>query len=270
QAAQEQPFFVYLAHPMPHVPLFVAEERAEASGAGLYGDVIAEIDWSAGQVLETIERLGLDDNTLVLFTSDNGPWLSYGNHSGVTGGLREGKGTTWEGGVRVPLIARWPGVIPAGRTVDTPAMTIDVMPAMAELLGAPLPERPIDGRSMWPLLTGTSDAPPQDTYFFYYHVNALHAVRSGPWKLYFPHRYRTMQGQDDGLAGMPGKYTHLNTATALYNLADDPFETTDVADQHPDVIARLSILADSMRADLSDSLTGVEGSGHREPGRLAP
>ncbi|MEM1096347.1 MAG: sulfatase [Bacteroidota bacterium] len=270
QAAQERPFFVYLAHPMPHVPLFVAEERADASGAGLYGDVIAEIDWSAGEVLGTIARLGLDDNTLVIFTSDNGPWLSYGNHSGVTGGLREGKGTTWEGGVRVPFIARWPGVIPAGRTVDTPAMTIDVLPAMAELLGIPLPERPIDGRSMWPLLTGASDAPPQDAYFFYYHVNELQAMRSGPWKLYFPHRYRTMQGQDGGLDGMPGKYTHLNTGTELYNLANDPFETTDVAAQHPAVVARLSVLADSMRADLGDRLTGVEGTGYREPGRLVP
>ncbi|GAB5521087.1 MAG: sulfatase [Rhodothermales bacterium] len=268
KAAQDQPFFAYLAHPMPHVPLFVSEERAEASGAGLYGDVIAEIDWSAGQVLETIKRLGLDDNTLVIFTSDNGPWLSYGNHSGVTGGLREGKGTTWEGGVRVPFIARWPGVIPAGRTVDTPAMTIDVLPAMAELLDAPLPNHRIDGRSMWPLLTGTSEASPQDTYFFYYHTNELQSMRSGPWKLYFPHRYRTMQGQANGLDGMPGKYTHLTTDTELYNLADDPFETTDVADQHPDVIARLSVLADSMRADLSDRLTGVAGTGHREPGRI--
>ena len=266
---QGTPFFVYLAHPMPHVPLFVAEERQGHSGAGLFGDVIKEIDWSAGQILNTLERLGIHENTLVIFTSDNGPWLSYGDHAGSTGGLREGKGTTWEGGVRVPFIARWPGHIPEDLEVSTPAMTIDVFPTLAGLIEAPLPDHPIDGQSIWTLMNGTSTDPVQEAYYFYYHQNQLHALRSGNWKLFFPHRYRTMDGQDPGKDGVPGKYTHYELEEIeLYNLASDPTETTNVADQHPEVVAQLSALADLAREDMGDSLTGMEGNNTRDPGRV--
>ena len=139
QKNKDRPFFLYLAHSMPHVPLFVSERFKGKSEAGLYGDVVMELDWSVGQVLQTLQQLGIDDNTLVIFTSDNGPWLSYGNHAGTAGLLREGKGTTWEGGVRVPFIARWPGRIPAGKTQPEPAMTIDLLPTIAQLTGAKLP-----------------------------------------------------------------------------------------------------------------------------------
>ena len=267
--ANEEPFFLYLAHPMPHVPLFVAEERAGHSGAGLYGDVIKEIDWSAGQILQAVERLGVDDNTLVVFTSDNGPWLSYGNHAGSALPLREGKGTTWDGGVRVPFIARWPGQIPASLEVDTPAMTIDLFPTMAQLIDAPLPAHKIDGKSIWPLLTGKSTESPQEAYFFYYRQNELHSMRSGQWKLHFPHTYRTMEGRELGRDGIPGKYNYdAEVGLELYDMENDISEEKNVASDHPDIVEQLVKLADAARADLGDRLTDVEGTGIREPGRV--
>ena len=269
QAELEQPFFLYVAHPMPHVPLFVSDERAGQSGAGLFGDVIHEIDWSMGEILRTLEETGQASNTLVLFTSDNGPWLSYGNHAGSAGPLREGKGTAFEGGVRVPLLAYWPSVLEAGQTVDAPAMTIDVFPTLAGLIGAELPEHPIDGRDIWPLLTGERSDAVQTAYFFWYRVNELHAVRSGRWKLHFPHTYRTMMGQLPGQDGLPGKYnTGVKIGLELFDLESDIGESRNVADQHPDVVARLSHLADSMRSVLGDRLTGMAGSEVREPGRI--
>ena len=267
--AQETPFFVYLAHPMPHVPLFVSEEREGHSEAGLYGDVIKEIDWSVGQVLETLRQAGIDEQTLVIFTSDNGPWLSYGNHAGSAGPLREGKGTAWDGGVRVPFIARWPGRLPEGLEVSTPAMTIDVFPTLAERIQADLPDHPIDGKSMWSLMTGESTASPQEAYYFYYRHNELHAMRSGKWKLQFPHTYRTMIGQEPGKDGMPGNYDYAaETGLALYDLESDIAESHDLSSQFPDVVERLSRMADAKRAELGDRLTGVTGTGVREPGRV--
>ncbi len=267
--ANDTPFFLYLAHPMPHVPLFVAEEREGHSGAGLYGDVIKEIDWSAGQILDTVKRLGVDDNTLVIFTSDNGPWLSYGNHAGSALPLREGKGTTWEGGVRVPFIARWPGEIPEGLEVTTPAMTIDLFPTLAELIDAPLPNHTIDGKPIWSLLTGASNESPHEAYYFYYHQNELHSIRSGKWKLHFPHRYRTMEGREIGNDGIPGKYNYQAQAgLELYDLDADISEQNNLVDVHPEIVEQLSKLADAKRADLGDALTETEASGAREPGRL--
>jgi arylsulfatase len=267
--AQGERFFVYLAHPMPHVPLFVSEERAGTSGAGLYGDVIQEIDWSVGQIVATLKRVGVDGQTLLLFASDNGPWLSYGNHAGSAGPLREGKGTAFEGGIRIPFIARWPGTLEGGRTVSTPAMTIDVFPTLAALIHADLPARPIDGRSIWPILTGESTTSPQEAYVFYYRENELHAIRSGKWKLQFPHTYRSMIGQEMGKDGIPGKYNYdAEIGLALYDLDADMEESGDLAAQYPEVVERLSLLADATRADLGDKLTGVTGSGLREPGRV--
>lgn len=270
QASAERPFFLYIAHPMPHVPLFVSEERLGASGAGLYGDVIHEIDWSMGQILQTLKEMEIDDHTLVLFASDNGPWLSYGNHAGNASPLREGKGTAWEGGVRVPFIARWPGTLPEGLSVTTPAMTIDVFPTLAHLIDAPLPEHPIDGRNIWPLLSGETTESPQKAYFFWYRQNELHAVRSNRWKLYFPHRYRTMIGQAPGADGIPGRYTHLDSGLELYDLVTDVQETQDVSENHPEVVEQLSALADSMRVMLGDRLHNVEGTQIRQPGQIQP
>ena len=269
QHAAKRPFFVYLAHPMPHVALQVSAERSGASGAGLYGDVIQEIDWSVGRVIDTLTELGIEKNTLVLFLSDNGPWLSYGNHAGRADPLREGKLTVFEGGVRVPFIARWTGVLPAERVVHAPAMTIDLFPTVAELLRLPpaTVDRPIDGRSIWPLLSGTSEEPAQEAYFFYFNKNELQAMRSGRWKLVFPHTYRSMAGQAPGQDGLPGQYTNTKAGLELYDMIADPGETRNIAGAHPEVMARLTLLAAKERAALGDALTGATGTGNREPGR---
>jgi arylsulfatase A-like enzyme len=192
---KDRPFFLYVPHTMPHVPLGAGDRFRGKSKAGLYGDVIEEIDWSVGQILATIKELGLDEKTLVLFTSDNGPWLNYGNHAGTTGPLREGKGTTWDGGMREPCIIRWPGQVPAGRVCREPWMTIDILPTLARLAHATLPRLPIDGKDAWPLWHGDPGArSPQNAYFFYWNRD-LQAVRWGKWKLHFPHEYRTVSGE---------------------------------------------------------------------------
>lgn len=266
----DEPFFLYLAHPMPHVPLFTAETSKGRSEQGAYGDVIEEVDDSVGKVLEALERNGLTDDTIVIYASDNGPWLNYGDHAGSVGPLREGKGTTFEGGVRVPCLVRYPGHVPAGHVSNVPWMTIDVLPTVAGLIGADLPERVIDGVDAWPLLSGAPGAgSPQPAYFFYYHTNQLEAMRMGPWKLHFPHGYRSMVGQVPGSGGSPGKYDHsAKTGLELYNLEQDIGESVNLADQHPEVVARLGELADRMRSRLGDKLTGVVGSENRKPGRV--
>src|SRR5690606_28629923 len=185
---EDEPFFLYLAHSMPHVPLAVSDKFKGRSERGLYGDVIMELDWSVGRVLETLKQYGLDERTLVIFASDNGPWLSYGGHSGEATPLREGKGTSWEGGIRVPCIMRWPGQLPAGGVQAEPAMTIDVLPTLAWLTGAELPGRHIDGLDIWQLMQGGERAKsPHEACYIYYNRNELQAVIMGEWKLYLPH-----------------------------------------------------------------------------------
>ncbi len=265
---QHTPFFLYVPHAMPHVPLFVSEKFKGRSKAGLFGDVIMELDWSVGQILAALKQQGLDQRTLVIFTSDNGPWLLYGNHAGSARPFREGKGTMFEGGVRVPCIARWPGKIPAGTTCPELTATIDILPTLARLAGAELPnDRTIDGRDIWPLLAGEPGARTPHEAYYYYWGGELQAVRSGTWKLHFPHSYP--QPQPPGGNGKPGKYAQLRIDRALYDLATDIAETTDVAAQHPDVVARLEALAEQARADLGDTATKRGGRGVREPGRLA-
>ena len=270
---KERPFFFYLAHTMPHVPLFVSDKFRGQSQRGLYGDVLMEIDWSVGEVLKALDQHGLAENTLVIFTTDNGPWLSYGNHGGSAGPLREGKGTCWEGGTRVPCLMRWPGKIPTGAVNDAMLMTIDLLPTLAGRIGAKLPELPIDGRDVWPLIAGEVGARnPHEAYFFWYETNQLQAVTSGDgrWKLQLPHTYRTLAGRPGGSDGTPVKYEqHKITEPQLFDLQHDLGETTDVAAKHPEIVARLQKLADQARADLGDSLTMRTGRGVREPGRLA-
>jgi arylsulfatase len=269
---KDRPFFLYLAHSMPHVPLFVSEKFAGKSKRGLYGDVIMEIDWSAGQVLAALEKHGLSDNTWVVFTSDNGPWLSYGGHGGSAKPLREGKGTCWEGGTRVPCIMRWPGKIPAGSVCDDMLMTIDLLPTIAKVIGADLPDHHIDGLDVGPLVFGQPAARnPHDAYFFYYNRSELHAVTSGDgrWKLYFPHSYRSFAGKTGRNDGSPVEYEMKRTLTPeLYDLKNDVSETTNVADQHPEVIEKLMQSAGRIRADLGDSLTKTPATGTRPPGRV--
>ena len=268
---RDRPFFLYVPHNMPHVPLHVSEKFRGKSARGLYGDVIMEIDWSVGEILAALRRAGIDRNTLVIFLSDNGPWLSYGDHAGSAGPLREGKGTAWEGGVRSPCIMRWPGRIPAGGVCREPAMTIDLLPTIAKLAGAALPKLPIDGLDIAPLITGPSTARnPHEAYFIYYETNQLQAVVSGRWKLELPHTYRTLGGKPGGTGGQPAPYTTAQTGSELYDLENDVGEKKDVAAAHPDVVRRLEALAEKARADLGDSLTGRTGSGVREPGRVAP
>ena len=257
---RERPFFLYLAHSMPHVPLGVSPRFNGKSRHGLYGDVIMEIDWSAGEVLRTLRRLGLDENTLVVFASDNGPWLSYGEHSGHSGPLREGKATTWEGGVRVPCIMRWPTKIPRGSVCVEPAMTIDLLPTIAQLVGARLPAHTIDGLDIGALMTGKQGArSPHDALYFYWN-DSLEAVRSGKWKMHFPHSYRTLGSNEGGKGGQPVKYGEADTGLALFDLLKDPGETQDVSAEHADVVARLKEIARRFDEDLKHN--------HREPGRV--
>ncbi|MBW3540962.1 MAG: sulfatase [Planctomycetes bacterium] len=266
---QDEPFFVYLPHSMPHVPLYVSDKFEGKTERGLFGDVIAEIDWSVGEILKTLERLDLDERTLVIFTSDNGPWLSYGDHAGSAGPLREGKGTTWDGGQREPFLARWPGRIPAGSVCGEVAATIDLLPTLAHLAGVEeLPmKHAIDGKDIWPLLAGEPDAKSPHAAYFFYWGGHLQAVRSGKWKLHFPHSYRSLKGEG-GTGGRPAPYVDKQIGLALYNLEKDVGETTDVAEQHPEVVERLKVLADKARRDLGDTAGKVQGENVREPGRL--
>ncbi len=264
---RDKPFFLYVPHTMPHVPLFVSDKFKGKTGGGLYADVIAELDWSVGQILDAVSRAGLDDNTLVIFTSDNGPWLSYGNHAGSQGPLREGKGTTFDGGVRVPFVARWPGRIPKGAVGHLPAMTIDLLPTLAKLAGATVStDRIIDGRDLWPLLANQRDAKPPHEALYFFWGTELHAIRSGTWKLHLPHPYQSLElaGQD----GKPGKYVRKEIELSLFDLEKDAGETTNVAGQNPEVVKRLLEHADQAREDLGDSLTKRVGTNVRAAGTM--
>jgi arylsulfatase A len=264
---KQKPFFLYVPHNMPHVPLYVSAKFNGASGRGLYADVIQEIDWSVGEILGALKRHGLDDNTLVVFTSDNGPWLLYGSHAGDARPLREGKGTTFDGGVRVPCLMRWPGKIPAGSVCREMAMTMDLLPTIAKLAGTNAPtERIIDGKDIWPLMSAQPGALTPHEAYYYYWAQGLEAVRSGPWKLHFAHDYAHLAVPGGG--GLPGKYTRPKISGALYNLEKDLSEQHDVAAQHPEVVARLQALAERARADLGDSLTKRQGANVRAAGKL--
>lgn len=260
-----RPFLLYVPYSMPHVPLHVSDKFRGKSTQGLYGDVLLEIDWSVGQITAALDKQGLREKTLVIFSSDNGPWLSYGNHAGSAGKLREGKGTTWEGGVRVPCIARWPGKIPAGTVCRELAATIDWFPTVAKLCGGKLPEHPIDGLDLGPLLLQPETAKsPREAYWYYWN-RELQAIRGGEWKLHFPHDYRSLAGPA-GKDGQPNGYKQLKTPLALYNLRDDPGETRDLAAERPEVVTRLEILAAAACDELGDSLQQRTGRGVREPG----
>lgn len=269
---KEQPFFFYLAHSMPHVPLFVSDKFKGKSKRRLFGDVIMEIDWSVGEVLKALKKNGLEENTLVIFTSDNGPWLSYGNHAGSAEPMREGKGTSWEGGTRVPCIMRWPGKIPANTTSDTMLMTIDLFPTIAKVIDAEVPKHKIDGLDVWPVITSEKAAKnPHKTYWNYYADNQLQGITSGDgeWKLVLPHTYRTLAGSAGGKDGIPIKYQNSKvTEPELYNLRKDVSETKNVASKHPEIVKRLLAEADDARKELGDSLTKTTGAGAREPGRV--
>jgi len=256
---KDKPFFVYVPHSMVHVPLYVSDKFKGKSGAGLFGDVMMEVDWSVGQIMKTLRKYKLEKDTLFVFTSDNGPWLNYGDHAGSAAPLREGKGTMFDGGCREPTLAWWPGTIPPDSVCKEPAMTIDLLPTIAGLIGAKLPAHRIDGKNVWPLFTDDEAKSPHEAYYFYY-GNQLQAVRQGKWKLHFPHGYRTMAGKPGGTGGIPTRYSQAKIGLSLFDLEKDVGESKDLSESHPEVVKRLSALGKAFDADL--------GKSRRPPGKI--
>lgn len=265
---KKQPFFMYLAHTMVHVPIAVSDKFKGKSKQGLFGDVMMEIDWSVGEVVNAIHKNGLEKNTLIIFTSDNGPWLTFGNHAGSAGGLREGKMTTYDGGQKEPSIFSWPGVIPAGTISNKLACGIDILPTIAAITGATLPINKIDGVNILPLLRGDQNANPRDRLYYYFDENSLEAVRDGTWKLVLPHKSASNENEIPGKDGRPGKIHTDSTGLALYDLRRDPGERYNVLAQNPQIVKRLLLLVEEAREDLGDDLTGRPGKNRRPTGKL--
>ncbi|MEP4079448.1 sulfatase [Haloferula sp.] len=248
---KDAPFFVYLAHTMPHTRLAASEDFKGKSKGGLYGDVIEEIDHNAGRILDKIKELGLDDNTYVIFTSDNGPWLIRKDHGGHALPLRSGKTTCWEGGLRVPCIVRAPGRVPAGATNDLVTATIDLMPTIATLAGAEMPDdRTLDGLDISKVWHGKQSE--LDRPYFYYQHFYLRAVRSGDWKVMLKHEEGPKSATSNWKNHVAPKDSKPLTAHQLYNLKEDIGETTNLADKHPEKLAELLELAQWARTDIGD------------------
>lgn len=261
---KKNPFFLYLAHPMPHVPLFVSDKFKGKSKQGLYGDVMMELDWSIGQIRNKLKELKMEENTLLIVTSDNGPWINYGNHAGSTAGLREGKGTSFEGGQRVPCMMTWKGVIPGGTICNNLASSIDILPTIAAITGAELSGRKIDGVNIYELMKGDFSQNPRDHFLYYYRKNSLEAIRKGTWKLIFPHHSRTYEGFKPGIDGMPGQVNeNYFVEGGLYDLRRDPGERYNVRGDYPEIEAELLKIAKEAREDLGDDLTGNPGKNRR-------
>ncbi|MGQ1784563.1 MULTISPECIES: sulfatase family protein [unclassified Saccharicrinis] len=231
QDKRDKPFFLYLAHTMPHIPLYPSPDFKGRSERGLYGDVIEELDWSMGQILKSLEDLGLDKNTLVVFTSDNGPWNLKNGHGGSALPLRGFKFQTYEGGMREPMIAQWKGKIPAGTVCSEIASTIDLMPTIANLTGSSLTEKSLDGKDIWPLLSGQKGAKTPHEAFYFYKDTVLEAIRNAEWKLRV-----------------------VNENVELYNLKNDISETTNRADENPEVVQRLQKMMEDYDNDLKNNL----------------
>jgi arylsulfatase A len=245
--AKDKPFFLYLPHTMPHWPQYSSAAFHGKSKNGKWGDTVEEIDWSTGEILKTLKELGLDQKTLVIFTSDNGGATQHGAKNFP---LRGGKGSTWEGGHRVCCVMRWPGQIPAGTSTDELTVTLDLLPTLARLAGTTAPaDRIIDGKNIWPLMSGTPNAKTPHAAYYYYFRGTLHAVRSGDWKLFVKTR-----------AGRGSKQI-----LQLYNLATDIGETKNVAKENPKVIDRLMKHIESARQDLGDA-PQHPGTNCRQPG----
>ena len=267
KANQQKPFFLYLAHNMPHIPLGASENFKGKSAGGFYGDTIEELDWSCGEIFKTLKELNIDDNTLVIFTSDNGPWVETTrgmkpdgekfiprDHSGNADPFRGWKMSSWDGGCRVPFIARWPGKIPAGWESDELLSTMDLLPTLASVTDAKLPDVIPDGSDASDFLTGKSETSPRDDYL-YYSGCLLTGVRRGEWKLVLPR-----QNAPAGL-GWWGRMIEEVPELSLFNLKNDPGETTNVADQHPAVVAELNQRIQQARIELGD--VDTVGSGVR-------
>jgi len=240
EAHEAEPFFLYMPYAMPHVPLYPGEEFKGSSARGLYGDVIEEIDWSAGQIRAKLEALGLAENTLLVFTSDNGPWIIKDEKGGSAGLFRDGKGSTWEGGMRVPGIFYWKDKIPAGSFIQRPSSTIDLLPTIAALTETEISNNEIDGRNIWPLI-GDSTLDSQGPYFYYGLNNRLFAVRQGPWKLHINTYSQT------------GKTYFDKEPPLLFNLSVDPSEQYEVSAEYPDKVAELQTLIETHYTNLAST-----------------
>jgi arylsulfatase A len=244
---KNKPFFLYVPHSMPHVPLFVSEKFRGKSGAGLYGDVTMELDWSVGEILKALESAGVDLNTFVFFSSDNGPWTSYGNHAGSTP-FREAKGTGFDGGIRSACIMRFPGRLPGGTRSTNAFCSIDILPTVAHLAGADLPANEIDGKNVWDLISGVEGAKNPHSYYAFTTGSTFEGIISGDgrWKLHLPHHYRTLIAP--GNDGKPGKYRQEQIELSLFDLHSDPFESRNVIEKHPEIAAQLKTLAQKHQA----------------------
>lgn len=258
---RDGPFFLYFPHTAVHTPLHPGEAFRGRSRHGIFGDWVEELDWSVGRVLDTLRELKIAEQTLVMFSSDNGPWLTQGTNGGVAGPLRGGKGGTYEGGVRVPTLAWWPGHVAPGSVCDAMAGNIDFLPTFTGLAGGTVPkDRKIDGRDISPLLLGQSKESPREAHYFF-SGNTLQAVRSGPWKLAIARQSENrLRKAGTAATNAPGPFQ-----PTLYNLDTDLGEEKDVAAQHPEIVARLQKLVAAMDADLG---TNAPGPGVREPGRV--
>jgi arylsulfatase A len=266
----DRPFFLYLPYTMVHVPLYVSDAFDGKSGAGMFADALMELDASVGEIMGELARLHLQEDTLVLFLSDNGPWLSYGDHAGAAGPLREGKGTSFEGGFRVPAIAHWPHGIPKGSICNQLVSSIDILPSVAALLELPVPSV-IDGKDISPLLRSDPGAVSPHAYFPYYYADGeLQAIRDGRWKLHFPHRYASLSGRAGGTGGTPAPYDQVQIEKSLFDLENDLGESTNVVSQHPQIVERLESAAESFRHDLGDKLQNRTGSNTRTAGSDTP
>lgn len=260
---QDKPFFLYVPHSMPHVPIAASDRFKGKSGTGVYGDVMMELDWSVGEIIRSIDESGLGSKTLVIVTSDNGPWRCFGNWAGSTGGLREGKRTVFEGGQRVSCLMRWPGRIPAGTVNNKLASTIDILPTAVALSGAPRPTKIIDGVDITPLLNGDSGPSPRRHFYYYFNGNSLNAVRRDDWKLMFAHSSTSFEAGIPGKDGVRGTEYQVEHPMALYDLSQDPGERSDVQTLYPEIMAELQQVAEIARADLGDDLTDRPGPGRR-------
>ena len=265
----KNPFFLYIPHTMGHIPLGVSEKFRGKSEQGLYGDVMMEIDWSVGEISKALEKNNISDNTILIFTTDNGPWLNFGNHAGSSGGLREGKLTSWEGGQRVPFIIRWPGKTPEGTVCNKLACAIDLLPTFAGIIGGKLSDNKIDGIDITSLWKGDFESEPRETILYYSGKNNLNAVRKGNWKLVLPHAwnsYNTEPGKD----GYQGKRIHTEIKKReLYNMMRDPGERFNVIEYHPEKVEELMLVVEKARKELGDLNVGIEkGSENREIGKL--
>jgi arylsulfatase A len=237
-------FFLYVPHTMPHVPLFCSDKFMGKSGGGLYADVLMEIDWSVGQIMHALKKQGVEKRTMVIFTSDNGPWISYGNHAGSTP-FREAKGTSFDGGTRSACIIKYPSEIKPNSMSQRAFCSIDLLPTICTLTGAPLPQNEIDGKNVWPLIEGRQDIPNPHDYYAFSVINRLESILSsdGKWKLHLPHSYRTLV--QAGMDGRAGQYCQSQVELSLFDLEKDPYETVNVITRHPEIAARLQRFAEA-------------------------